>query len=154
MSHASVSRHVSESATYMWVLSPISVRNVTYISQSRHKFKWDMSIFQASRHIRDFATNRKSYYTYKWVTPHVLLSRVAHKWGMSHVQVSQIWVLSYLQVRRHISESATCKKVVTSTHTNESRHTYEWVVSHINESCHTYKCHIYGLCHIFYCVVI
>jgi len=82
-----------------------SIANMSLvISSSASSHKW-------VRHVQE----SRDIYPYKWVTSHIWVSRVAHKWVMSHVQVSHIWVMSYLLLRCHISEFATCNEVVTST---------------------------------------
>jgi len=85
-----------------------------------------------------------------WVTPYTCIYIYMYEWNTLHRRMSHG---TYMNGSCHTSNRSAVATAA-PLHVNESRHTYEWVMSHMwmshvthmNESCHTYE---RGMSHIW-----
>jgi len=115
--------------------------HVTHMVESYHNYEWVMSRYLPSRPRMSHVTRvNESRDTYEWV-----MSRMCHA---NESGTARIWM--YRDVTHsclsHGSFIWSAQFWTSQLPTNESCHTYEWVVSHIWMS---HVTHMNGLCHAY-----
>jgi len=113
--------------------------------ESNHTYNWIMSyiftyervrshILNVRRHVWIFYHMNESWHTYERVMSHVFTYEWVMIWFrvMSYVLMSQV-IYTYIWISQtHLWMRAAMSDGIThDLHVNESRHTYEWVMSHI-----------------------
>jgi len=143
---------------YEWVMSHIHVSESchTHASESCHTHVWVVS--RSMNRKRDHMKRESApKFSYKWVMSHIWASHLTQIWEshVTHTRASHV-IRMYescqaVWIEREIAENVSPRNII---RTNESCHTYEWVISHIyewvmshihvSESCHTHaseSCH-------------
>jgi len=157
MSHVSlmmsdVSRISDWCLSYEWVMSHIRMSQVSHMNESCLPYEWVMSHIWMNHvsHMNESCLtyeNDMSHASRQWIS-HVslMMSDISHMNASYHACtcfISHTWI-------RHGTPQASESRVSHAWHMNESRFTYEWVMSHIwmhhhiahvHVSCHTWMSH-------------